>query len=240
MTTTIKQTAEVTLRIAIMKAAELHAIAADGINADKKLATAHGAHGKTYAALSARLRTGIASGLVSTDAFTEYRRRVTAFANEVAAARMADYEGEDKAEATARHVAAINKGIDRDNKKAAWVSPRAAKSEEVKEVEARKREADKKAAQRATKKVLAQLKKEKPQADEADLLTIAKEHVKATTKEQRDEQRETAKYVANEARYIEKLAAFNADMPEVFQADVREVQKRLAVVIMELQALRTK
>lgn len=236
----INQTATPTLVVAIMDNAALDAIAAEGIKADSKLALATGAHGKTYATLAAKLRGDIPSGLTLTAAFNEYRRRVNDFAAKVANARMMDYEGEDKAEAVQRHIAAINKGIDRDNKKAAWVSPKAEKEEGAKAEAARKAEATRKATEREVAKLVNQLRKRTPDADDKDLKQQAKAIVQAQSKEAREEAKELAKFAANEAKYIEQLAAFNARMPEVFQADVREVQARLAAVIMELKLIQTK
>lgn len=230
--TTITQTQVVT----VINAAVINDLIAQAIAADNKLNTAQGAHGKTYAMLASKLRGTITSGLVSTAQFTEYRRCVNAFAEGVASARMTDYAGDDKVEATKRHIAAINKGIDRDNKKAAWVAPKAEKSEEEKDVAKRDNEAKRKATDRAINKQVATLKKTHPKTDDKELRTMAKELVKEITAEHR----EASKDAANEQRYIEKLAAFIAQMPEVFVADVKEAQLRGAALIATLKALQVK
>jgi hypothetical protein len=228
------------LTIAVMNADVLQAIAAKGIAADSKLGLAQQAHGKTYAVCAAELRAGIASGLTSTEAFNEYRRRANDFAAKVAAARMRDYEGDDKAEATARHVAAINKGIDRDNKKAAYVAPKAEREEGEKAEAARKAEATRKATEREVAKLVKDLHKRTPDADEKDIKQQAKAIVQAQTKEARDEAKEQTRFAANEAKMLEQLAAFKARLPEVFQADVREVQLQIAAVIANLKHIQTK
>jgi len=240
MTKTITKPTLPAGEFAIMTADALDAIAAKGIAADKKLGLAQQAHGKTYAVCAYDLRFDFPSGVVNTGMFNEYRRRVNDFAAKVATARMLDYDGEDKAEATQRHIAAINKGVDRDNKKAAWVSPKAERDESEKAEAARKAEATRKATEREVAKLVKQLAKRTPGAEEKDLKQQAKQLVSAQTKEAREEAKEQSKYAANEAKYLEQLAAFNARMPEVFQADVREMQLQLAAVIANLKSVQTK
>lgn len=225
---------------ATMPAETLRGIIAEAVKADAALGLAQSKHGKTYAALAAKLRGDIPTALKDSAVFSEYRRRVNEFATQVAHARMESYEGDDKAEAEARHVAAINKGVDRDNKKAAWVPPKAEKDESEKAEAARKAEANRKARERAVAKVMGQLRKQGNKADPKTLKKEAESLVKEQTAEQREEAREQGKFAANEAKYLEQLAAFNARMPEVFQADVREYQLQLAAVIANLKAVQTK
>ena len=222
--------------VSIMPATNLKAIIAEAIRADVKAVAEAKEYGKTYAQCASALRAGIPSGETCTKQFDEYRRRVNAFAQDVARARVAGLDLDDEVETIARHVKTINAGIARDNKLAAWVSPTGEKSEGEIAVQLRKKVANKKAKQRAVNKIVKDLKAKSPKADNDELVEKAKELVKAGA----IEKREAEKTAANEGKLIEQLAAFSLKLGEVFDADIKQEQLQLAAIIASLKEKQTK
>ena len=208
------------IHFAIMPATTLRGLIDQAINTDK-------AHTLSYAKITAALREGIATKLVSDAANKEYKRRLDVFCKGLAKARDVDPDS-------------IARAVRRYNVAAAWIAPREEKSADEVAVAARKKEADKKSEQRAVKRVLVDLKKEKPEAGAKDLRVMAKQLVKETTKKERDAARDNAKTAANEDKFISQLAAFKVKMSEIFVADCREAQLGLAAVITALKDIQTK
>jgi Ca2+-dependent lipid-binding protein len=247
MTTTTKNTVKAPAElqalpkvVAPMADSKIKGIAAIAIKADKDLAASHVKHGESYAECTASLRNGIPSGLTDQANYDEYKKRLDLFVTTVADAYIANYTASDKKEVLGRKIVAIKKSISRYNDKALWKNPKEPKSQTVQAQELRAKVAADKATSRAVAARVKVLQKELPKADEKELIKIAKADVKLETREMREERKASA----NDARILtqgcEMLAAFSSRIGEQCEVDSKDVQAKIAALVIAIQAITPK
>jgi hypothetical protein len=249
MTTTTKNTKAVKApaelqvlptAVVLMADSKIKGIAAIAIKADNDLKKSQAGVLASYAECSASLRSGIPSGLTDQASFDEYTKRLDIFVTTVADAYIAGYTELDRKEVLDRKIVAIKKGISRYNDKALWKNPKEPKSQTVQAQELRAKAAADKATSRAVAARVKVLQKELPKADEKELIKIAKADVKLETREMREERKASA----NDARILtqgcEMLAAFSSRIGEQCEVDSKDVQAKIAALVIAIQAITPK
>jgi hypothetical protein len=199
----------------IMDAVTLQAIINKAIKADSDYDKATAKRNSIFTECSASLRAGIATGLYSDVMAKEYDRRRADYVKRVVDTRYVDYSGEDKPEVLKRAYDAMMKGIQRDNAKALWVSPKLATERDEKRLA---RDAERKVIEREVEKKVKALVKKEPKADEKALRLAVKNELLAQSKEEREAKREEEAEAQHNRDFLTGVKAHKSnDIPLLIQ-----------------------
>ena len=196
----------------IMPQKVLLAIVEAGIAADV-------AFNDQYASLTEQLRQGLPSSIRDDAAFKEYQRRINFYA-----AKLADSRG-SKPESVLR-------AIQRYNAMADWISPKRERSEDEVAEAARKKEANRKALERAEKAIKAQ----QPKISEE----LLKEKAKELVAEKREAETEAGKQAAARSKVATGMAtlADKIKSGDLGNGNPQPVLERLAAFVASLDLLK--